>query len=243
MENMPAISTPETHLCGLCNSIHPQRPAWILHNPDQTPTPVMICENQQYATSPYGPPPTCESVVSPTYEGTEPLPTYSAAIFEALGERIARLREQLNSPVEDLTLYSREDVEPLPAYTRYPVQSAEEERRMRLRRSIGQQLGLTSTPRGYQPPPPRPRRDLMAAPRPQLELSRKPHMGSGQTKPRPRQRQKYHHHGRASDVEDSINLICYGVALLAKKVIKASCWAKSEYRQRWQLNSRVRIGE
>jgi hypothetical protein len=93
------------------------------------------------------------------------------------------------------------------------------------------------SPRENPPPPLRPRRDLTAPARPQIELpsslQTRP-ISEAQTRPRARLRQKNHHHGRASDLEDSINLICDGVSWLSKKAVKALRFVKSDYRQRRQ---------
>lgn len=292
---MLVISTPDTHLCSLCNFIHPQRPAWTLHSPGQTPTLVMVCENHPYASSPYGPPPAYEGAESAPYEGTEPPPTYSAALFDELGEGISRIREQLDTANEDLTLQSRENLDPWTACTTAFVRTRREERerlepsmrerlartttstgralppelwsidellhRARLRPTPRQQTRSTSqeqtsrppgenmpttarpvmgaSPREDPPPPPPPRKELPPSPRPQVELpsslQTRP-ISQERTRPKPRPRQKNHQHGRASDVEDSINLICDGVSLVSKKVVKVSRFMRTKYQQRRHQN-------
>lgn len=302
---MPAISTPDARICSLCNSIHPQRPACTPHSPGQTPTLVMVCENHQYATSPYGPPPVYEGPEFAPYEGTEAPPTYSAALFDELGQRISRIREQLDTAnEEDLTpLHSRENLDPWTACTTAFVRTRREERE-RLEPSMRERLARTTTstgralppelwsidellhrarlrptprqqtstsheqtsrppgenlsaparlvmevsPREGPPPPLRPRRDLADSARPQVEppssLQTRP-ISQEQTRPKPRPRQKNHQHGRASDVEDSINLICDGASLVSKKVVKVSRFMRTKYRQsrpgpNWRMNGEGR---
>lgn len=291
------MSMLETRPCSLCNAIHPQHPAWILHDPDQTPVPVMVCQNYQYASSPYSLPPAYQDIEHSTLEETETPPTYSAALFDELGQRISRIREQLDATAnEDLTpLQSRENLDPWTACTTAFVRTRREERE-RLEPSMRERLARTTTstgralppelwsidellhrarlrptprqqtrsmsheqtslpprqklptparlvmkvsPREGPPPPLRPRRDMTAPTRPQVELPSSPQRRTvprEQTRPGARLRQKNHHHGRASDVEDSINLICDGILLLSKKVVKVSRSVKSRYRHRRQQN-------
>ncbi|KEQ66430.1 uncharacterized protein M437DRAFT_62632 [Aureobasidium melanogenum CBS 110374] len=108
----------------------------------------MVCENHRCAISPYGSPPAYENVVSPTYEGAEPPPTYSQALFDALGERIARLREQLDARDEDWIPQSRENLDSWTACTTAFVRARRQERET-LEPSVRERLarGTTSTGR------------------------------------------------------------------------------------------------
>lgn len=65
--------------------------------------------------------------IATPYQISDSPPTYAIALFDALEERIARLRQQLRTPHGDLTLQCRENLESPPAYATAVAQSLQEE--------------------------------------------------------------------------------------------------------------------
>lgn len=88
----------------------------------------MACQIHEYTCLSDGPPPAYED------EQADSPPTYSSALFDKLGERISRIREQVDITPEDMELQTPEDLEISTTYTTAFVRYCRENRGARLER-------------------------------------------------------------------------------------------------------------